>query len=275
MFIYKVMLNARKYIKVFNLGFQEQLEYRVDFFFKTLIMAIAFLIQYFLWKSIYQSSNEKLIANFTLQEMLTYLLLAKLWSWSIDSGEIDRNFTADVRDGGLSCFLIRPINEQLYRFSTFFSHKICNILICLLTVIIVIFLFPVVFKLSPSNSWIYIPLIGFLSLVLQFMFSYTIALLSFWWLDIEGFLFIKRLIMSFLTGTLVPLTIIPDSITKIVLLLPFQYMVFFPIQVTLGKLDTTSITNGIIVQVIWIIVFTLLSKILWTLGLRQYTSAGA
>lgn len=275
MFIKKVILSIRKYIKVFNLGFQEQFEYRADFFIKTIIMAIAFFIQYFLWKAIYQSSDGNLVAGFTLQEMLTYLLLAKLWSWCIDSSDIDRSFPEDVRDGGLSRFLIRPINERLYRFSVFLSHSICNYLISLITIILVSILFPVFFRLAPSNSWIYIPLVTFLSLVLQFMFSYTIVMLSFWWLDIGGFLFLKRLIMGFLTGTLIPLSIIPDGIVNFFMLLPFQYMVYFPIQVILGKLDITSIPHGIIIQICWIIVFTLLSKIFWSMGLKRYTSAGA
>jgi ABC-2 type transport system permease protein len=101
-----------------------------------------------------------------------------------------------------------------------------------------------------------------------------VAMVAFWWLEIWGILFLKRMIISFLAGTFLPLTLLPAQIAHIFTALPFQYMVFFPIQVAQGKIAPADIRNGIILQLLWIVVFTVIGGIIWRRGMKQYSAAG-
>lgn len=271
----RIRSGFRKYFKVFTLGWQEQLEYRANYFFESLIGVISFLVLFFFWRAIYRANPGGTIAGLTFQGMLSYLLLAKFWSWIVDpTVEIDTNLPEDIRNGGLNRFLTRPISDRFYRFSQYLAHKILYGVMRIGPFIIIVFLFPRIFSLPPHPVWWFLPPAMILALILTFVFSYAIALCAFWFLEIWGVLFLKRLIVSLLAGAWVPLTLLPPKIAAVLLALPFQYMVFFPVQIALGKLEVPAIINGLGIQLVWIAVFSLLSSYLWTRGLKHYTGAG-
>lgn len=273
---YLSKLNWCKYAKVFSLGWQEQMEYRINNLMESLIGIISFMVLYFLWSSVYRSNHGQPIAGLGFKEMLTYILLAKFWDWVIDpSSEVDNQVPEDIRNGGLNRFLIRPISDRLYRFSRYLAHKILYGLMRIGPVIILIIFLPRIFTIAPYVGWWYLPIACFLALVLQFSFSYTVTVLAFWWLEIWGMLFLKRLIVSFLAGAWLPLTVLPEKFANILMLLPFQSMIFFPVQIVLGKLSIGDIHQGLLIQSVWIMIFITLSSILWTYGMKKYSAAGA
>ncbi len=273
---YRWQAGWRKYWRVFLLGWQEQMAYRANNLLESVVGVIAFFVLFFLWRSIYQSNHGQPISGLTLQEMLTYILLAKFWDWAIEpSEEIDNALPQDIRNGGLNRFLIRPISDRLYRLSLYLAHKAMYVLMRIGPVILVIFFFPNAFNLTPNVSWWYLPVAGILALLLQFCFSYTVAMLAFWWLEIWGVLFLKRLIVSFLAGAWLPLTLLPPKIAGVFLALPFQYMIFFPLQIMLGKLAPNLLHQGMLFQLIWVIFFWLTSRLLWSHGMKYYSAAGA
>jgi ABC-2 type transport system permease protein len=265
----------RKYWKVFTLGFQEEMEYRANYLFETIIGIVTFAVLFFLWRSIYQSNHGQPIAGMLFQEMLTYAILAKFWSWVIDpTSEIDNMLPEDIRHGGLNRFLTRPLNDRFYRFSLYLAHKLLHSGMRIGPVIILMFLLPKAFALTPSPGWWYLPAASVLALILEFSFSYLVTMIAFWWLEIWGVLFLKRLIVSFLAGGWLPLTLFPEKVLGFLLALPFQYTIFFPIQIVLGKLTPAQIQTGLMIQIFWIFVFTVLSQFVWNRGLKQYTAAG-
>ncbi len=266
----------RKYLRTFTLGWQEQMAYRANNLLESLIGVISFLVLFFLWRSIYQSNHQQPIAGLTFQGMLTYILLAKFWDWALDpSEEVDNALPQDIRNGGLNRFLIRPISDRLYRFALYVSHKALYILLRIIPVILLVLIFPATFRLTPQVTWWLLPLAGLFAMLLQFFFSYAVAMIAFWWLEIWGVLFLKRLIVSFLAGSWLPLTILPPRAAEIFLALPFQYMIFFPVQLALGQLSWKAALQGMGYQMLWIGVFILLGKIGWTLGMKRYSAAGA
>lgn len=265
----------RKYWKVFLLGLEAQMEYRANYFFETVIGLITFGILYFLWHSVYGGSPDRVIAGLNFREMLTYVLLAKFWDWVIDPAvEIDQMLPEDIRHGGLNRILTRPLNDRLYRFSIYLSHKLLHSVMRIGPVVVVILCLPNLFTFQPSVDWMYLPLAAIMALILQFSFSYLVAMIAFWWLEIWGILFLKRLAVSFLAGAWMPLTLFPEPVAAVFQWLPFHYMVFFPIQLVLGKIPPEAVRTGLLTQAGWILIFTLLGQLVWSRGMRQYSAAG-
>ena len=272
---YSFWVGWRKYWKVFTLGLQERMEYRTDYLFETALGFITFLALFFLWRSIYQSNHGQPIAGLGFKEMLTYVLLAKFWDWVIDpSNIIDNGLPEDIRHGGLNRFLTRPLNDRFYRFSLYLAHKIVNGVMRIGPVAVLIFLLPRVFTITPSAGWWYLPVACLLALVLQFAFSYMVAMVAFWWLEVWGVLFLKRLIVGFIAGSWIPLTVFPEQVARYFIALPFQYMIFFPIRIVQGKLTLAAIQSGLLVQLVWIAVFTVIGHFVWQRGMKQYSAAG-
>jgi ABC-2 type transport system permease protein len=87
------------------------------------------------------------------------------------------------------------------------------------------------------------------------------------------FLFVV-IIGDFLSGSVFPLDIFSKSAQNIFYSLPFPYLVFFPLQVYLGKLTIGTTLNGIVISLGWLIVLWFLVKVFWEKGLKKFCSEG-
>jgi ABC-2 type transport system permease protein len=57
-------------------------------------------------------------------------------------------------------------------------------------------------------------------------------------------------------------------------MLPFRYMVGFPIEVLTGHLATRELLFGFSCQLGWLSLTVILSRLVWRSGLRRYSAIG-
>jgi ABC-2 type transport system permease protein len=267
--------NGRIYVRVFSLGLQQQMEYRFNTLLESLIGLGSFLVLFFLWSSVYASNGGGTMEGMSLPQMLTYVLLSKLWDWVQNPGaEIDGAMPEDIRNGGLSKILTRPMSDRFYRLSLYLSHRaFCGAMRAPLAVAVMCVL-PRLFSFSLRPEHAMLPLVLLLSLLLQFTFSYAVALAAFWFQAIGGLLFLKRITVSFLAGAWIPLMLLPLPVREASEMLPFQYMVYFPVRVAQGGMSMDRIMAGCLIMGGWIIALWAMGALLWTRGMRQYSAAG-
>jgi ABC-2 type transport system permease protein len=269
------LASGRKYAKVFALGLQEQMEYRFNTLLESFVGLGSFVVTLFLWSSIFAANGGKAIGGMSFPQMLTYVLLSKFWDWVQNpGGELDTMIPEDIRNGGLSKVLARPLSDRYYRLCLYLSHRILYGFLRMLPVVALMCLMPGLFALPVGPEYALLPLVMLLSLLLQFTFSYTVALMAFWFLAIDGLLFLKRIIVSFLAGAWIPLMLLPSSAQKVSEILPFQYMVFFPVQLAMTRMPAGAIVRGGLTMCSWIVILWALSVLLWKRGLRHYSAAG-
>jgi ABC-2 type transport system permease protein len=268
-------MSIATYTKVFTLGLQEQMEYRFNTFVESVVGLGSFVVIFFLWSSIYAANGGRPIGGVSFPGMLTYLLLSRLWDWVQSPGaEVDTMLPEDIRNGGLSKILARPLNDRFYRLCLYLSHRLFSGAVRVLPVAAVMCLLPRLFSLAPGSGLKFLPIVMLLSLLLQFTFSYAVALTAFWFLRISGLLFLKRIVVSFLSGAWIPLMLFPPGVQDLSALLPFQYMVFFPVRLMIGGMPAAAMTFGCLVMSAWIVAFWALGVLLWKKGLLHYSGAG-
>jgi len=73
----------------------------------------------------------------------------------------------------------------------------------------------------------------------------------------------------------VPLTLMPKLIQDIAQFLPFQLLIYFPIQLILGKLSSAQITQGYVIGSIWLIAAITVFNWVWRNGVKRYSAVGA
>jgi ABC-2 type transport system permease protein len=115
-------------------------------------------------------------------------------------------------------------------------------------------------------------LLGFL---VGFLLSAAITSLAFWTTrvySIHEFYYALSLLFS---GQFVPLTLMPKLIQDIAQFLPFQLLLYFPIQLILGKLSSAQITQGYVIGIIWLIVAITVFNWVWRNGVKRYSAVGA
>jgi len=111
--------------------------------------------------------------------------------------------------------------------------------------------------------------------VMGFLLSAAITSLAFWTTriySVHEFYFALILLFS---GQFVPLTLMPKVIQDIAQYLPFQLLIYYPIQLILGKLSTEQIVQGYVMSFIWLGISLLLFNWVWRNGVKRYSAVGA
>src|SRR6058998_2855967 len=177
----------RKYWHVINIGIQNTLVYRVNFLFRAVFGLIPLMATIFLWRAIYSgkaAGGE--VAGYTLAQMTSYYLLVTIVDALTAVNEDDWQIAADIKDGNISQFLLKPIDYLSYRLCLFGAGRLIYTAVAFVPVTLFI-LSQRKFFVLPTHSatigWFILSLV--LTGLLQFFTSYTMALLAFWVLEVS------------------------------------------------------------------------------------------
>ena len=58
------------------------------------------------------------------------------------------------------------------------------------------------------------------------------------------------------------------------MVLPFRYMIGFPVEVLTGGLNAADTHTGFAFQVGWLVVTVILFVLIWRAGVKQYSAVG-
>src|ERR1017187_3672167 len=113
----------KKYWHVMKIGAENMLVYRFNFFFRAGVSLIPLLATIYLWQTIYSGQKPE-VAGYTLAAMISYYLLVTIVDALTAVNEDDWQIAADIKDGNISQFLLKPIDYLAYRLCLFFSVRI-------------------------------------------------------------------------------------------------------------------------------------------------------
>jgi ABC-2 type transport system permease protein len=77
-----------------------------------------------------------------------------------------------------------------------------------------------------------------------------------------------------LAGQVAPVALLPGALQSAAKILPFRYMVAFPVEVLTGQVETSQLAAGFALQIVWVLIAVGLYALLWRTGLRRYTAVG-
>ena len=134
------------------------------------------------------------------------------------------------------------------------------------------------FKPSASaRSWAllaFIPAI-LLAFLLRFLLEWTLAQAAFWTTRVSAINQVYFVLMLFLSGQIAPLELFPRPIQVLAYLLPFHWMIGFPVELVLGRVAPLDALIGIAAQAAWLGISFLLVQDVWRAGIRIYSAVGA
>jgi ABC-2 type transport system permease protein len=229
----------------------------------------------FLWQAIYASNDEGTVAGYSLAGMISYYLLVTVVDALTAVTEDDWQIAADIRDGNINQFLLKPIDYLSYRLCLFLSNRFIYTFVAILPVGLFI-LYQREYFVLPSDLTI-LPLFALslvLTALLQFFMSYTMALLAFWVLEVSTFIFILFAFEYIAGGHMFPIDILPGWAVTLLNFTPFPYQLFFPVSLYLGRVTGNGIWSGLAIQLFWVLFFYGLARYVWSRGIRKYTAVG-
>jgi ABC-2 type transport system permease protein len=265
-----------KYAHVINIGIQNTLAYRMNFLFRSVFSLIPLLAQVLLWKTIFSGKGEgETIGTYELSHMISYYLLILVVNSLTAVNEDDWQIVADIRNGTISQFLLKPINYLTFRLSLFFANRAMYLAVASIPVGLFL-LWQQQYWASPASKEALI--LSLVSLVLtgllQFMLSYTMALLAFWLLEVATFIFILYAFEYVAGGHLFPIDLLPGWLETLLYWTPFPYLLSYPVLIYLGRVEGSDMWNGLIVQFIWLVIAFFAARFVWSRGIKSYTAVG-
>ena len=141
----------KKYWHVIGIGIQNNLTYRVNYLTRTLFSFIPLFAMLSLWRTIYAGQGGA-ISGYTLAQMISYYLLVAVVDVLTAVNEDDWQIAADIREGNISQFLLKPMDYLWYRLCLFFSGRIAFMAVALVPLTIFIACFGHYFVLPASGT---------------------------------------------------------------------------------------------------------------------------
>lgn len=247
-----------KYLQWVKMGVKCQTFYTESIIDKILGFIVQFIVLYFLWKAIY--ANSASINGRTFSEMVTYIAL----SITITSLYISPTIyfiSEDIKSGNIVYLLIKPADYQLQ----FISKQVGTFIFMSAISFPILIIFHSIFLkvLIPANTFYFI-----ISLVLGLLtvasFDYMLGILCFWTENNWGVIYFQRAIIEILSGTLIPLDFFPKGIREVIInYLPFQGIVYTPIQLFQNQWTLTAFLRYFIFQSVWISIFIFTGRMLF------------
>jgi len=265
----------KKYRQIFKISLMEEFAYRFNFLLWRLRNVIQILILFYFWNSVFSGQTNELF-GYDRSRILTYVFgTLILRAIILSSRAVDA--AGEIAGGDLTNMLLKPFNYFKYWFLRDASSKSLN-LVCSAIEISVLFVCfrPQFYFQKDLRFWALFLIALALAVLLFFLILFLVNAVSFWMPEnawAAQFLFIG-IILEFLAGGLFPLDILPPTALRIISFSPFYYLLFFPLQVYLGKVSFFSAFKGIILALIWLGLLFLGLKKVWHSGLKVYGAEG-
>lgn len=258
----------KKYWLVFWMSLQDHLTYRVDMVLSMIKYAGVVMLMSYVWLAAGKNNPDFVYSQ---AETITYFVLAAaLFSLS--------NFHTyyieeDIRLGWLSKYLLKPISALNY----YLAHEaaqaflLTTIKLMVLIPLIHFFIIPLSFKIVPVLIFLlYLPLV----FLFTFLLYSQISIGAFWIQEIYALRWASSIIFRFLAGAFAPLVFFPTWYQDISRWLPFQYLLYTPVQVVMEKITTSAALQGLGILTVWTIILFFIRKMTWQSAIKAYEGTG-
>jgi ABC-2 type transport system permease protein len=259
--------------RLWQVNWAEQWQYRANLIMYLLYWLVSPIIYLAVWSSIATANGD--VNGFTANDFKTYYLILLICD-QFTSNIVIHTFGYKIQDGSLSGELVRPIHPMLT------NALVNNVAFKILTILgftpiwlILNFLFkPDFSSVTLTGVLLALPAMT-LGFLVGFLLSAAITSLAFWTTRVYSIHeFFYALILLF-SGQFVPLPLMPKIIQEIAQYLPFQLLLYFPIQLIRGELASGQILQGYLLGVVWLVISILMFNQVWRNGVRRYSAVGA
>jgi ABC-2 type transport system permease protein len=114
-----------------------------------------------------------------------------------------------------------------------------------------------------------------MAFLMRFLLEWTLAQAAFWTTRTSAINQIYYVLALFLSGQIAPITLFPSPIRMAATILPFRWMIGYPVELLLGRLTPTEALTGLAVQAVWLALSLVLMRVVWRAGIRVYSAVGA
>ncbi len=263
-------LSAQKYTAIMRVSIASNLAYVLEVVFRALLLIVMVFVLGQLWTTTYTTRGITTLDGFSISDMVWYLVIAETIAMSLP--QLTRRIDQDVRSGQLAYLLGRPCNYVFYNFAQYLGERLVRLAMNGIVGAIV----ALVFVGLPHFTWMGIlawPLVTFLALSIDFVAYFSIGLLAFWTEETSSFAFIFSRLTLVLGGVLAPITIFPEPLRTIALILPFSTILYGPAR-TLVHFEAGQFVLLLLHQAIMLAIGGVILLVMYQVAIRRVNING-
>lgn len=261
----------RKYFQLLSISWQDGFVYRTSVFLWRFRNFLAAVLSLTVWSLLLSNGNS--VGSYDQSSAITYVFVISLLQSVVLSTSL-HGMSEFIYSGGLSIVLVRPLNVFAYFATQEVADKLKNFLFLLAESTLLWWLFQPTLVLpdTPMLALFLVWTAG--AIYLNGLLLMLLGMIGFWSPETWAPRFLFFILLDVTAGKLFPLDILPKIIQQVLFLTPLPYLSFMQTQLFLGKLDATSLWQHTVIFVSWMLVGTVLVRIIWRRGMRQYAGAG-
>lgn len=258
----------KAYPQLLRTGFAEAVAYRAEFLIWMFSTNMP-LVMLALWAAVARSGavggyTQRGFAAYYVTTLLVRLLTGSWVVWEM---------TMEIRQGTLALRLLRPIHPLL-------AYSAENLAAIPMRGIIAVPIMSILLWLGRDQLghdwllWLLVIPALFGAWLLTFLVMSMIGTLGLY-VESASSLFEAWLgISSVLSGYLIPLDLFPAAVQRIALVLPFRFLLSFPVELALGRLSRAHALELLLAQAGYISIALIATHFVWRRGLRRYAAYG-
>lgn len=260
--------------EAFILELKKRAAYVASFWLKMIVPPLAQVgVAFFLWGAIYESTGQTSIGNYTFAQMIFYYILVSCVYQMTrpDMGSMLR----EIYEGTLTKFLVYPVSFISFKLSAHAAHMTLVALQLLFGIGVYSIFFNISDAISATSVEIILSLFALLIAgYLFFMIMACLELLSFWLESAWALCIMLEFIVNLFGGKILPLDLFPTWLQSVTDVLPFRYLVSFPVEVLQGHVPENQLLVSFVIALGWCAVFSITAKMIWEKGSYQYSGTG-
>lgn len=238
-----------RYFAVLSQSIRAQSVHRVNNL-ATVVGALVLVVVYLsLWRAVYSEREQQ--ASFTLAQASVYAVIALSWSYVVPAFRSTDIFEERVRSGDIVYEFVLPGSFLTRRLADDTGRSLVSILfVAIPTLTIALFAIRPDIGALRHPARIVWDLLGFLlAYVIAFSIAALIGFAALFLRRVRGLNEMRDALVILTGGAVVPLSFYPSGLQEVFVWLPFRYIYYVPVALTVGSLDVSP--SDLIGGLVW------------------------
>lgn len=265
----------KKYLSFFRLRFSMGLQYRVA--------ALAGIVTQFFWgvmeimifRAFYRTDASAF--PMTLSATSSYIWLQQSFLAFFTAWMMENEIFDSIVNGNIAYELCRPVSIYNMWYARSIANRLSRAVLRCFPILIVAAFIPYPHGIAAPASaghFLLFVITLFLGLAVMVSFCMLVYVLTFFTISPQGLRILFVSCVEFFSGALIPLPFFPEKVRQVMELLPFASMQNVALRIYSADMNRAEIERAVILQVFWLIVITLIGKLLCKIAERRVTVQG-
>ncbi|MGI0141830.1 MAG: ABC transporter permease [Candidatus Micrarchaeales archaeon] len=252
-------LSIEKYLLLAYVIIKRRLVYKIDTIMLMSLQICGPIIMLFVWSAVYLASGVTSISNFTLVQITTYFFVVAAIS-AVSPGT-SWGIISDVKVGNVFMYLTRPLSYVWVVITGALANFAMDATVVAIPILVILYVLTNALLSTPTLLLFVLSM--FISFFLSLSFEFFLGYMSFFIVEVAGIINIFYFIVEFLGGGLIPLNLLPQGISSITSLLPFQFILYYPPAIFTHVISVSQAMSALPLAAFWFAVMLVLNIGIW------------